>query len=100
MSSYDIAPGVAAALEGFHMPERLGFGLVAAPVMYSVDWERGEWGQGQLLPYGAHIPGASGQTRYLRPFLFGTESGYLIRNSTTCRFMVIANPVEAYAPGR
>ena len=52
MSSYDIAPGVAAALEGFHMPERLGFGIVAAPVMYSVDWEHGEWGQGQLLLYG------------------------------------------------
>lgn len=36
---------------------------------------------------------------YLRPFLFGTESGYLLRNSHTCRFMVIANPVEAYASG-
>ncbi len=171
MSSYVIARGVAAAIEGFHLPERLGFGLVAAPVMYSVDWERGAWGRGQLLPYGpiellpgaralhyaevvfeglkayrisrpwpnlfrpmencrrlarsaqrlsmpqvpdslflegihavagalsAHIPGTSGQALYLRPFLFGTESGYLIRNSTTCRFMVIANPVEAYASG-
>jgi branched-chain amino acid aminotransferase len=36
---------------------------------------------------------------YLRPFVFGTESGYLLRNSTTFRFMVIANPVEAYASG-
>jgi branched-chain amino acid aminotransferase len=45
------------------------------------------------------IPGQSGQALYLRPFLFGTESGYLLRNSQTFRFMVIANPVEAYASG-
>jgi branched-chain amino acid aminotransferase len=45
------------------------------------------------------IPTRSGQSLYLRPFLFGTESGYLLRNSHTFRFMVIANPVEAYASG-
>jgi branched-chain amino acid aminotransferase len=45
------------------------------------------------------IPSQSGQALYLRPFLFGTESGYLLRNSTTFRFMVIANPVESYASG-
>ncbi len=45
------------------------------------------------------IPGRSGQALYLRPFLFGTESGYLLRNSQTFRFMVLANPVEAYAAG-
>lgn len=45
------------------------------------------------------IPSTSGQSLYLRPFVFGTESGYLLRNSTTFRFMVIANPVEAYASG-
>jgi len=45
------------------------------------------------------IPSRSGQALYLRPFLFGTESGYLLRNSHTFRFMVIANPVEAYASG-
>jgi branched-chain amino acid aminotransferase len=45
------------------------------------------------------IPSYSGQSLYLRPFLFGTESGYLLRNSTTFRFMVIANPVESYASG-
>jgi branched-chain amino acid aminotransferase len=45
------------------------------------------------------IPSRSGQSLYLRPFLFGTESGYLLRNSTTFRFMVIANPVESYASG-
>ena len=47
----------------------------------------------------AFIPSTSGQSLYLRPFLFGTESGYLLRNSTTFRFMVIANPVESYASG-
>jgi branched-chain amino acid aminotransferase len=171
MSRYDIAPGVAAALQNFTVPERLGFGLVAAPIMFSADWAEGAWSRGQLLPYGPievlpgarvlqyaelvfegmkayqvgrpwpslfrplencrrlarsaerlamppvteelffdaidavagslapFIPGKSGQSLYLRPFLFGTESGYMLRNSTTFRFMVIANPVEAYAAG-
>ena len=45
------------------------------------------------------MPSASGQALYLRPFLFGTEAGYLVRNSGSFRFMVIANPVEAYATG-
>jgi branched-chain amino acid aminotransferase len=169
--SYDIAPGVAAALAAFRVPERLGFGLVTAPVMYSADWAEGTWGRGRLLPYGPIeilpgaralqyaelvfeglkayrvgrpwpnlfrpldncrrlarsaerlamppvpealfsealdamagalapcVPGKSGQALYLRPFLFGTESGYTLRNSTTFRFMVIASPVEAYASG-
>jgi branched-chain amino acid aminotransferase len=51
---------------------------------------------GALAPF---VPSRSGQALYLRPFLFGTESGYMLRNSTTFRFMVIANPVEAYASG-
>src|SRR5205814_8077 len=45
------------------------------------------------------IPGHSGQALYLRPFLYGTESGYMLRNSHSFRFMVIANPVESYATG-
>ena len=171
MSNVDVAPGVAEALKGFVLPEKLGFGPVSAPVMFSAEWRDGQWGRGQLLPYGPieiwpgaralHyaelvfeglkayrigqsrpnlfraienfrrmersaqrlsmpvvpealffaglesvtnacidlIPARSGQSLYLRPFLFGTESGYLLRNSQTFRFMVIANPVEAYATG-
>jgi branched-chain amino acid aminotransferase len=170
-ASYDIAPGVGAALESFVLPEKLGFGPVAAPVMYSADWSNGAWGRGQLLPYGpieiqpgaralqyaelvfeglkayrvgnstpnlfrprenwqrlkrsaerlsmppvpeplffaaidalvgsCHrlIPRESGRALYLRPFLFGTEAGYLLRNSTSFRFMIIANPVEIYSSG-
>lgn len=45
------------------------------------------------------MPTESGRALYLRPFLFGTESGYMLRNSHTFRFMVIANPVESYASG-
>ncbi|HEV7432978.1 MAG TPA: branched-chain amino acid aminotransferase [Steroidobacteraceae bacterium] len=45
------------------------------------------------------VPGKSGQSLYLRPFLFGTEPGYAVRASHTARFMVIANPSEAYAAG-
>ena len=169
MTSYDIAPGVAAALAGFTLPERLGFGAVAAPVMFAADWADGSWGRGALKPYGPIeiLPGAralqyaelvfeglkayrvaseqpnlfrplenwrrlsrsaarlsmpavpeslfftaidavvgacsrlipreSGRSLYLRPFLYGTEAGYLLRNSATFSFMVIANPVEVYS---
>lgn len=169
MAAYDIAPGCAAALKNFRLPDELGFGSVAAPVMYCVDWEQGRWGRGQLKPYGpiAILPGAralqyaevvfeglkayrvggewpslfrpqdnwrrltqsalrlamppvpealffeaidavvvscsdfipreSGRALYLRPFLFGTEAGYLLRNSSSFSFMVIASPVEAYS---
>jgi len=45
------------------------------------------------------MPTQSGRSLYLRPFLFGTESGYLLRNSRTFSFMVIGNPVESYASG-
>ncbi len=171
MNAYDVDPGVAAAVRGFTLPERLGFGLVNAPVMYSTTWSDGAWSRGQLLPYGPielwpgsralqyaelvfeglkayrvgqerpnffrplencrrlarsasrmsmpvvpeplffegieavtracsdFIPRQSGRSLYLRPFLFGTENSYLLKNSSTFRFMVIANPVEAYAAG-
>jgi branched-chain amino acid aminotransferase len=45
------------------------------------------------------IPRESARALYLRPCLFGTEAGYLLRNSSCFRFMVIANPVEVYAAG-
>ena len=45
------------------------------------------------------IPSRSGQSLYLRPFLFGTESGFVLRGSDAFCFVVIASPVEAYASG-
>jgi branched-chain amino acid aminotransferase len=171
IGTFDVAPGVAAALRKFELPERLGFGAVPAPVMFAVDWSEGRWGRGRLLPYGPidMLPGAralqyaelvfeglkayrvgaeapnlfrprenwlrlarsadrlsmppvpedlffqaidavvaacfdiiprqSGRSLYLRPFLFGTEAGYLLRNSTAFTFMIIANPVEIYSSG-
>ena len=168
---YDIAPNVDAALRDFRLPRTLGFGLVNAPVMFSVDFKGCQWGRGTLAAYGPisiwpgaralqyaelvfeglkayrvrqrqpnlfrpienclrfqrsaerlsmptvpqelfllaleavtcacsdHIPGNSGQSLYLRPFLYGIESGYLVRNSQEFRFMVIAHPVEAYTSG-
>ena len=47
----------------------------------------------------AIVPDRSGQSLYLRPFLFGTEPGYSVRASSSARFMVIANPSEAYSAG-
>src|SRR5207302_9502594 len=52
MSAHDIAPGVPAALERFVLPEKLGFGAVNAPVMFSAEWRDGQWERGTLLPYG------------------------------------------------
>ena len=174
-ANFGVAPGVGAALAKFELPGTLGFGAVAAPVMYSAEWSNGAWGRGALLPYGpieilpgaralqyaelvfegmkaykvgvaggtghanlfrprenwqrlqrsalrlsmpavteslffeaieamvgcCHrlIPHESGRSLYLRPFLFGTEAGYMLRNSNTFRFMVIANPVEIYSSG-
>jgi branched-chain amino acid aminotransferase len=170
-ANYHVAPGVSAALKNFVLPDKLGFGLVAAPVMFSAEWSDGAWGRGELTPYGPieilpgaralhygelvfeglkaykvgdgnpnlfrphenwqrlqrsaerlsmppvpeglffeaieamvgschrFIPRESGRSLYLRPFLFGTEAGYLLRNSTTFRFMLIANPVEIYSSG-
>src|ERR1700693_5451621 len=45
------------------------------------------------------VPDKTGQSLYVRPFLFGTEPGYAVRASSTARFMVIANPSEAYSAG-
>jgi branched-chain amino acid aminotransferase len=70
MSAYDIDASVRAAIADFKLPERLGFGDVNAPVMFEADWREGAW-----------------------------QRGYMLRNSRTFRFMVIANPVEAYASG-
>ena len=171
MVDLDIHEGVWRSLDGFRLPEKLGFGLIPAPVMYSATYEAGQWSRGRLLPYGPieilpgaralhfaeqafegmkayrvgrteanlfraddnyarfkrsaeriamqavpeglfhegiravvaactpFVPDRSGQSLYLRPFLFGTEPGYAVRASSTARFMVIANPSEAYAAG-
>lgn len=170
-TGYSIRPDVWKALAEFTLPDTLGFGLVAAPVMYSVKFAQGEWNRGELLPYGTieifpgaralhyaeqafegmkayrigyaganlfrpernylrfrksaerigmtavpeslflegveavvgactnFIPGQSGQSLYVRPFLFGTEPGYAVRASNSARFMVIANPSDAYSAG-
>ena len=47
-------------LEQFRLPEKLGFGIVVAPVMYSATFEGGRWNRGELLPYGPIeiLPGA------------------------------------------
>ncbi len=47
----------------------------------------------------AFIPGASGQSLYLRPFLFGTESNLGMAASREVSFMVIASPSQAYHAG-
>src|SRR3569833_3113516 len=50
----------AAAIRQFVLPDKLGFGAVNAPVMFSAEWRDQKWGPGQLLPYGPIeiLPGA------------------------------------------
>ena len=57
---YRVDPGVQAALANFTLPDKLGFGLVAAPVMFSAECTDGQWTPGELLPYGPIeiLPGA------------------------------------------
>jgi branched-chain amino acid aminotransferase len=45
------------------------------------------------------IPRTTRQALYLRPFVYGSEPGYMIRNSNTQRYVVIANPSEVYSAG-
>ncbi len=82
--------------ENFRRMERSARRLSMAPVPEQLFFEGLESVTRACAEF---IPARSGQSLYLRPFLFGTESGYLLRNSNTFRFMVIANPVEAYASG-
>jgi hypothetical protein len=52
---FDVAPGVAAALRDFELPERLGFGVVPAPVMFAVDCGNNDFYYGRDLPRFATI---------------------------------------------
>src|SRR5258706_13831383 len=58
--NYGVAPELSAGLRNFKLPDKLGFGSVAAPIMFSAEWANGAWGRGELVPYGAVqiLPGA------------------------------------------
>ncbi|WP_444921044.1 branched-chain amino acid aminotransferase [Microbulbifer sp. CnH-101-G] len=45
------------------------------------------------------IPGNSGESLYLRPFLIGTQADLTVSASTSYEFYVIASPSEAYHSG-
>ena len=47
-----VADGVDAAIAAYRAPDPLGFGVVPAPVMFSVEYRGGQWGEGELLPFG------------------------------------------------
>jgi branched-chain amino acid aminotransferase len=89
-------PNLFRAQENFRRMERSAQRLSMPAVPEQLFFDGLEAVTRACLPF---IPSRSGQSLYLRPFLFGTESGYLLRNSHTFRFMVIANPVESYASG-
>jgi branched-chain amino acid aminotransferase len=52
MTNVDVAPGAAEALKDFVPHEKLGFGAVSAPVMFSVEWRDQQWSRGRRLQYG------------------------------------------------
>lgn len=43
-----------------------------------------------------HIPGGSGQSLYLRPFLMGTGPGLAVKSSDAFTFLLIASPSDTY----
>src|SRR6185437_6637393 len=96
MSAYDIAPGVAAALERFVLPEKLGFGAVNAPVMFSAEWREEAWQRGTLLPYGPiELWPGSRALQYaelvfegLKAYKVGQARPNLFRPDANCRRMM------------
>jgi branched-chain amino acid aminotransferase len=50
--SYRIEAGIEPLLQEFSLPERLGFGQVLVPIMFTAEYENGKWGEGVLRPYG------------------------------------------------
>lgn len=162
---------ILALIRNFSLPPELGFGTVMAPVMISCDYEKGEWKEAEILPYGPlslyptckalHyaqeifeglkaykvdnngpylfrpienakrlnisatrmampefpienfvelvqfftsicaplVPQKSGESLYLRPFMFATEESLGIKPSETFKFLIIASPSGAYVTG-
>jgi branched-chain amino acid aminotransferase len=107
-----VAPGVAAALSGFRLPAARALqyaevvfeglkaycvGAASWPSLFRPEENRRRLMRSALRLAMQPVPRRSGQALYLRPFLFGTEPTYQLRNSTSFRFMVIASPVEIYS---
>ena len=171
MSRYRIHENVHEAISQYVIPEKLGFGLSAGPLMYWAEYSDGQWGEGTLeatrplqihpsakgLHYGQEIfegmkayrvgqehanlfrpesnwhrfnlsaqrmampvipqelfmegvnlvtaysepaiPGGSGQSLYLRPFMFANEPSLEVSCSDRFLFMVIASPSESIHAG-
>ncbi len=167
MQKYTIDQSTLSAVHKFILPEKLGFGLVPAPIMYSAEYMDGIWGDGYLEParaielqpsakvlhYGQEIfegmkayrvgqthsnlfrpeenwkrfnrsaqrmampeisldrfmdgvylvtaycesltPSNSGQSLYLRPFMFASEPSLEVSGANQFTFMVIASPSQA-----
>ncbi|MEJ2442246.1 MAG: branched-chain amino acid aminotransferase [Exilibacterium sp.] len=52
MANLNVHPDVESTIKQFEIPERLGFGVVMAPVMFHAEFQDGRWWDGELLPYG------------------------------------------------
>lgn len=169
MNQIIIHPNLKAALEAYHLPEKLvGFGTTMAPLMAHSTYEKGKWGELHLLPYGpitmdptakvlhyaqevfegmkayrvggkgpyifrpfenflrfnksaermamphlptnifmtavfdvvayaSHfVPQRSGESLYIRPFMFASEESLGIKPAEKFTFMVIASPSASY----
>ncbi len=155
-------------IEGYSLPEHLGFGRELAPVMFRAEYRHGRWESGGLVPYepialdpaatvlhyaqqafeglkayrvdqeepalfrpemnyfrllrssarmcmpdlppdlfaqalsqvtvalADFIPGGSGQSLYLRPFLMGTGPCLSVKSSDAFTFLLIASPSDTY----
>lgn len=111
----NIHPDLKSILQEFKLPEKLGFGDVMAPVMFRVDYADGEWGTGQLLPYGplALDPAAKvfhyaqilfeGLKAYRveteQPVLFRPEKNWQRLDTSAERMLMPALPQELFMQG-
>lgn len=163
-----ITPEATAAAKRFQMPAEIGFGSTIAPVMVVCDYDRGNWSEPTLIPYGPitlsptakvlHyaqeifegmkaynfegkgvrlfrpeenmkrfnlsadrmamprvpedlfmsaikglttvcqdlIPKRTGESLYIRPFMFASEENLGIKPAEKFKFMMVASPSGAY----
>jgi len=164
----NISPKVIDAITAFHLPKKIGFGTTLAPTMVTCDYDNGEWGPLNLVPYSPltiaptakvlhygqeifegmkayrvqgegpflfrpeenmnrfnlsakrmampHFPGdlflesvrllteystpfiprESGDSLYLRPFMFASEEHLGIAPSKQFKYIVVASPSASY----
>ncbi len=91
MSSYQIDPGVEQALAGFSLPEKLGFGVVKAPVMFVAEYVDGGWEPGKIEPYQAISLDPAAKTLHYAQQVFEGLKAYKVNQAHANFFRPLKN---------